>query len=348
MLGEIIRLQTMSRMRERQMFNTDQEARDAALEILGIVPPCTDEEEIKSAYRRLANQHHPDKPTGEQTKFQEIKEAYEFLTEGKTSTGKYKVQPNEIRFGGGSTTADSDAMMAHLHEMMRQFAQQMRPRSNPPFTDVEAATLKSVVEDSIKRMQHTGRTSLGDEQFRRNHGLWPHQVQPELEIVVSFEESFGAVKRIQKKLPNASKEFKFDVPRGLNSHELLIGVATDGSKEKLVAVGVLKKYNQYYGRRLEFPHDLYATPLVNAVDMMIGGTILLPDIEKPDTWLEIKVPEGHTHLKELRVAGKGLPIKGSGRGDLTLRPMAEVTAIEELDAGTVERLRAKLDAVFKK
>jgi len=38
-------------------------------------------EEIKSAFRRLAHQHHPDKSTGDATKFKEINEAYQVLSD---------------------------------------------------------------------------------------------------------------------------------------------------------------------------------------------------------------------------------------------------------------------------
>jgi molecular chaperone DnaJ len=48
--------------------------------ILGVARGAT-EEEIKRAYRRLAHQYHPDKPSGDEKKFKEINEAYQVLSD---------------------------------------------------------------------------------------------------------------------------------------------------------------------------------------------------------------------------------------------------------------------------
>ena len=48
-------------------------------EILGI-PRTASKDEIRRAYRKLAQEHHPDKGTGEAQKFKEINEADEVLT----------------------------------------------------------------------------------------------------------------------------------------------------------------------------------------------------------------------------------------------------------------------------
>lgn len=50
--------------------------------ILGVNKNAS-EEEIKKAYRKLAHQYHPDKPTGDEKRFKEINEAYQVLSDKK-------------------------------------------------------------------------------------------------------------------------------------------------------------------------------------------------------------------------------------------------------------------------
>src|SRR5579872_5623754 len=49
-------------------------------QILGINKNAT-EDEIKKAYRKLAQQYHPDKAGGDEKKFKEINEAYQVLSD---------------------------------------------------------------------------------------------------------------------------------------------------------------------------------------------------------------------------------------------------------------------------
>ena len=47
------------------------------------VDKSASQEEIKKAFRKLAQQYHPDKPTGDEAKFKEINEAYSVLSDSK-------------------------------------------------------------------------------------------------------------------------------------------------------------------------------------------------------------------------------------------------------------------------
>lgn len=52
---------------------------DDYYKILGVQKGATDDD-IKRAYRKLAQEHHPDRPTGNEKKFKEVNEAYQVLS----------------------------------------------------------------------------------------------------------------------------------------------------------------------------------------------------------------------------------------------------------------------------
>ncbi len=90
-------------------------------EILGVERSAS-EAEIKKAYRKLAAKHHPDKPSGDETKFKEINEAYEVLGDTEKRQMYDQLGPNyhngqnfqpppdfESMFGGGFGGAGGQA-----------------------------------------------------------------------------------------------------------------------------------------------------------------------------------------------------------------------------------------------
>lgn len=72
--------QQQQQQRARQRQHAAAAGVDNSLyEALGVARTATDDE-IKKAYRRLAAQYHPDKPTGDEAKMKTINNAYEILT----------------------------------------------------------------------------------------------------------------------------------------------------------------------------------------------------------------------------------------------------------------------------
>lgn len=69
--------------------------------ILGVSKSAS-EEEIKKAYRKLAHKYHPDKPGGDESKFKEINEAYQVLSNPskKAQYDKYGRVFDGQQFGG--------------------------------------------------------------------------------------------------------------------------------------------------------------------------------------------------------------------------------------------------------
>src|SRR4051812_4916420 len=69
-------------------------------EILGIQRGAS-EEEIKSAFRKLAHKYHPDKKGGDEVKFKEASEAYAVLSD-KKKRAEYDTYGRTFAGGGGS------------------------------------------------------------------------------------------------------------------------------------------------------------------------------------------------------------------------------------------------------
>jgi len=68
--------------------------------LLGVAKTAS-EEEIKKAFRKLAMQYHPDKPTGNEAKFKEVSEAYAVLSDKKKRT-EYDAYGRTFAGGGAS------------------------------------------------------------------------------------------------------------------------------------------------------------------------------------------------------------------------------------------------------
>ncbi|MDD5098763.1 MAG: DnaJ C-terminal domain-containing protein [Candidatus Colwellbacteria bacterium] len=69
-------------------------------ETLGVSKNASDEE-IKKAYRRLAHQYHPDKPGGDESRFKEINEAYQVLS-NKSKRAQYDRFGSSFEGAGGN------------------------------------------------------------------------------------------------------------------------------------------------------------------------------------------------------------------------------------------------------
>lgn len=68
--------------------------------VLGVSRSASDAE-IKKAYRKLAAKYHPDKPTGDESKFKEIQEAYETLSDAEKRQMYDQFGSNYNQAGGG-------------------------------------------------------------------------------------------------------------------------------------------------------------------------------------------------------------------------------------------------------
>lgn len=82
--------------------------------VLGIDRTAS-EDEIKSAYRRLAKKYHPDRPDGDEAQFKRINEAYERIKQGEQQQQTYTHDP----FGGRSPYDFEDLFSQHFNRQPR-------------------------------------------------------------------------------------------------------------------------------------------------------------------------------------------------------------------------------------
>jgi molecular chaperone DnaJ len=108
-------------------------------------------EEIKSAYKKLAKQYHPDRYVGNPLsdlaaeKFKEINEAYETLTNGSYNSSSYSSQSNGSASYGSSYSGMGTFAQVRNYINMRNFTEAERMLDNMSDRNAEWFYLKGVV-----------------------------------------------------------------------------------------------------------------------------------------------------------------------------------------------------------
>lgn len=94
-------------------------------DVLGVSKDAT-EDDIKKAYRKLAMKHHPDRESGDESKFKEVSEAYETLGD---ATKKSQYDNRGSNFAHGSTYSGGNFSDGNidLEELFKSFGHQGAP-----------------------------------------------------------------------------------------------------------------------------------------------------------------------------------------------------------------------------
>src|SRR6266536_284776 len=288
-------------------------------EVLGVGREA-DEQELKSAYRKLAHQFHPDKNPGDKAsedRFKEASEAYEVLSDPEKRAryarfGHVNGQnPFEggFPFGGAAGASINDIFGDIFGEM---FGGARRPRSRPRGSDL------------------------------RYH------------LVLSFEEAaFGTTARIQIPRPRRCATCKGSgakpgtQPRtcptcggaGLQREEATVEVKVPagldtGTRLKLAGEGepapqpgaapgdlyVVVQVREHPIFRREETEVVCEMP-ISFTQAALGASVDVPTLDGP---VNMKIPAGTHSGKVFRLRGKGIPsLGGSGRGDQHVRVLVE-------------------------
>ena len=261
--------------------------------ILGI-NKSSSPQDIKQAFKKLAKEHHPDRPGGDEAKFKQINEAYETLKDPKKKRiydhgGMDPDQPNFHRGGDGSFRF-SFGQGEDFDDVIRDFFEDgpMRGSGNP-FSRMHRRPLRN------KDIKITLGITLEDLYFRN---------EKELQITAPS----GTTRNVKVSIPvnadnNTTIRFK---GLGDNSHR-------DLEPGNLLVTIKVQQHIQWI--RIGF--DLHLDFKVNIFKLITGANIELDHISKSK--LHIKVPELSQPDQIIRLKGKGMPKVDGNFGDLYVK-----------------------------
>jgi curved DNA-binding protein len=270
------------------------------------VPRTATASEIKKAFRKLARTHHPD-AGGDETKFKEINEAYEVLSDEK----KRKIYD---QYG----TADANHIPPNW--------------GGADFSDMFGGFGSwSEILDSIRRGEGAFGTNWGGGFGGAGGAGVPRARKGQdmtVNLSVSFEEAFaGTTKTVSVRIPGQqeSETLSVKVPAGAIDGGRLrfkgkgAPGANGGSAGDLLVVTKIAKH-PYFTR--DGANVLLELP-VSPAEAALGTSIIVPT---PDgAKVRVKIPEGTQHNTVLTLRGKGAPkLKGSGSGDLKLTVVVRI------------------------
>ena len=281
-------------------------------------------DEIKRAYRKLANKHHPDKnkdnPKSAEL-FAKVGEAYEVLSD-KDKRAKYDrlgenwkhgdqfqpppgYAPGGGRGGGGFEFRSGDASgFSDFFEML--FGQASR-----------GGNAMGGGASFEEMFGGAGGYSGGGHRFENPGDSFTQPRSPEQthEISISLTEAYrGASRQLSLQGPAGTQTIDVKIPKG----------TTTGNKLRLKEHNLLLKINVAKDPRFELASNgnLTTTVKVPPYVAALGGKV---DVPTMDGTVTMTIPAGTSSGAKLRLKGKGMPKRGGAEhADLFARVMIEV------------------------
>jgi curved DNA-binding protein len=277
--------------------------------ILGVSENASPDE-IKKAYRKLANQHHPDKG-GDQAKFKDISVAYDTLSD----TQKRTEYDNQRRYGSGPQFQYNTGGFDPFEQMFGGGS----PFGHNPFGDI------------FGRQQHA----------RRNRDL-------NIQCSITFLDSFtGKQLEANYKLPSGrNQNVVINVPAGVQNGDTIrySGLGDDslpGHPRGNLNVTIIVGPDPIYERRGD---DIYVAVEITPIEAMIGCKKTVKTLTGHTLNLDIRA--GVESGVEFASHGNGFPNVNNGhRGRLV--SVVRIRTPKVIDPVLVMRLQ-ELNAEINK
>ncbi|PIE55303.1 MAG: septum site-determining protein MinC [Dethiosulfovibrio peptidovorans] len=292
-------------------------------DILG-VPRSADASEIKRAYRKLAKCYHPDVTTSKEgeTRYKEINEAYEVLKDPEKRKLYDQLGPNWQ--GGQGFTPPGGGVHVDFGGDMGGFS------------------------DFFRTIFGGMGMSMNDDMLFHPSG--PRRGQDQavtLELSVRDAATAPIRRTVTLQGPRGQRNLEINLPRGI----------TDGSRLTLKGQGAPSQSSGPRGDlkvtiRLapdrDFSvsgHDLTTSVTVSPWDAALGmDALAVPTLNGT---VKVKLPPGTQAGRRLRLAGKGLPLRGKGSGDLYVSVEVFIpTDLTEHQRELLQNLRQKWNSTL--
>ncbi len=305
------------------------------------IPRNADEKEIKKAFRKLAQQYHPDKNPGNQAseqKFKEINEAYTVLSDADKRSkydrfGSQWEQYGRMNGGpgmGGGMPGSHQVSPEELDEILRQMGLGGM-RGSMPGGSQGGGGFSSFFDALFGGAGSQGSTIYGRDPFGGRQTASRPSVT-EVPVKVTLEEAFTGTTRTLESTDGS--RFEVTIPKGVKS----------GSKVRMRGAG---GHGDIVLRVEELPHqqfrregdNLRVSASVDLYTAVLGGEVEVPTLERP---VLLTIPAGTQSGKTVRLRGLGMPnLKNPDqRGDLLAEIRVGVpTDLNEHERALFEELR---------
>ncbi|HUQ11006.1 MAG TPA: DnaJ C-terminal domain-containing protein [Steroidobacteraceae bacterium] len=288
-------------------------------------------DEIKKAYRRLAQKYHPDvsKEPGAEARFKEIGEAWQTLKdpEKRAAYDELGSRPQGEEF-----RPPPDWARQHGGEQSR-------------FEDLDFADLFTRFGGRGAQGRGFGAGAAG-EAFSSHQGAAPGQ-DFEVPIEISIDDAFkGTTLSLNLSMPEydaqgALRRVPHTVkariaPGAIDGQRLRLpgkgGKGFKGGRDGDLYLDITLKPHRFYRAT---GHDLYLDLPVAPWEAALGATVEVPTLAGA---VNLKVPAGASSGQKLRLAGRGLPMPRGGAGDLFAVLQVVVPPADERERKLYEEL----------
>ena len=263
-------------------------------------------DDIRSAYRKLAMQYHPDKNPGDkkaEDKFKEINEAYQVLSDEQKRARYDQLGSaySDFRTGGGrpGDFRWDDWFQQQQGGQQRGYGNSEEPFAGGNFSDF----FRSIFGEAVRNSART-------QSMQQQQGY-------QQEVQISFQEAYeGTLRQFQS---SSGKKLQVRIPAGVKtgSKVRVAGAGPEGLDLYLVVNITDEDKFERDG------YDLTTTSTLSVFTLILGGET---EVETPAGKVKLTIPAGTQIDQVFRLGGRGMPhLKDpKTKGDLYVRLKVQI------------------------